>query len=120
MEDLDNFNSWRLYHKCTKVDSHELPEIGFVVSDGDLDIAIGFIIKTDTSRCIFAFPVVNPQANKKQRQDGLDLLIKAVVSWQELSGYKSLYSWTNKSKQAQRLIENGFLEYDSNVKHFLG
>lgn len=115
--DLELFNDWREAHKSVRMYGGSLPETGLVVQKEGRDIAIGFLVRTDTNICILCYPVVNPKVHRDVRKVALDYLVKAAIEWVELSDFEILYTWSGMPLQVKRLESNGFSVYDTNVTH---
>lgn len=90
---------------------------GKIIEYDELPICAGFLYNTDSSICIFEFPVCNPVIDKEIRDICIDELINVSRRWAKNRNYKLLYAPSNKIKFINRLQDNGFIKIDDNMTH---
>lgn len=113
----DIVGSWWKKHKSLIPQREYLPETGLIVFVDDKPVCSGFIYKTDSVICILAWVVCNPDANKKERDSGLNYLIKSFVQWSEKAGFKIIHTSVGGEKYLQRLEDEGFTRTDKGKTH---
>ena len=63
-----------------------LPKVGVFIQE----VAVGFLIQTDTSTAILDFFIANPEATKAARSTALDMIAKELIGKAKMLGFDSV------------------------------
>lgn len=121
-QDYDMLALWWKNQNLTPPPPDALSQTGVIVSINGEDSAMSFLYKTDSSFCVLAFTVCNPDIRGKERDMSLDYLIDSAIEWCNKSGFKSIMCNSEHPKFIKRLVGKGFKIPVDNVKHlfFIG
>lgn len=96
----------------------KLPEIGIIAEDENKKYAVGFAHQCDGQWIIFEWLVTNPQANARERKEGLEVITKAVTEIAKATG-REIFSSLH-SKGLIRLFEGaGFQKTDTEMTNMV-
>lgn len=106
-EDYDDIKSWWENHGGeTFLNKGYLPSIGFISYEGQDKIACCFAYKDSMAKAAFlAWVCVNPKANKKVRDEGIDKAIQECIRMCDSIGIHFVWTGTS-NKFLQKRIEN--------------
>jgi len=118
--DYDNIVKWWKFWRFPAPSLSMLSDVGIIVSEGDVDIACGWLYVTNSSMCLVEFIVSNPEVRDK---DLRHLAITGLINELTLSaielGYEYAYtSLTNKNLQ-NKYKDCGFLEGSINCTEYI-
>lgn len=114
--DYETLSTWWTGYDFPVVPKECLPENGLII-DG---LCAGFIYKTDSNIAIMEWIIGNKEADSGARKAALEDLIKSLTDMARSLGYKRVFSMVKHPNLIQLYKENGFLESDTNMTHFVG
>lgn len=92
-------SKWFKEHRGDNIPEDLLSEVGFIIPG----VAVGFLIKTNTSMCLFEPFITNPEASKEDRDWALAFIVTCLEHEALRLGYKSCYGIAT----APTMIEHG-------------
>jgi hypothetical protein len=92
-----------------------LPKTGFIV-DG---ICAGFLYRTDSSMTILEWIVANPNSDKIQRRQALDLVIAALLDEAKRGGSSAVFTSCNHKGLLARYEAHGFQVTDTGMTNLI-
>jgi len=92
-----------------------LPATGMIV-DG---VAAGFLYRTDSKICWLEFVISNPESDKSDRSQALNLIIDDLLSQAKESGFKSVFTSLEHPGLIQRYEDFGFLITDTKMSNMI-
>jgi len=110
-EDLPVLNEWlRLRgHKAAEV--YDLPAVGFLVSEGDFEIAACFLRRCEGGLGIVEGLTSNPTATSALRHQALDMAIQCVIEEAKSRDITKLLAWTvDAGTQVRSIARHGFVQ----------
>ena len=107
---------WEEHGSCVPSPEYLSPN-GLIIEISGNPVAAGFLYKTDSAICVFEWVIVNPKADKKQRNQALYYLIETAQKWAARTGFKMIYTSVKGPKFVERLKEKGFIETDTGQSH---
>ena len=114
--DFEVFYSWCDAHQFPKLPRSILSSRGYMVFIEDKPIVAGFLYKDETSGfCFFAWPVMNPLASSKEREEGFSALIEHVRVEANKIGGLMMVATPNHQGLINRYMHNGFKSTDQNI-----
>lgn len=120
-KDYNIIKKWFLAFGHTPPKKDYLPLNGFMIYIKKKPMACGFVYNTDSSMCLFDFPVSNPAGTKEERDMAINELINIVKEYSKIAGYKVIYTSKCSKKFIDRLEKQGFSSGSSgNVHLFYG
>lgn len=105
---------WSLYN-WPGVNLNALPKTGFIVEG----FAAGFLYKTDSTFAIMEFIVGNKNADKNQRREAIDLVIKSLINEAKNTGYELIFSSIEHPNLMKIYEENGLMKTDTNMTNYI-
>lgn len=96
-------------------DRNMLPKTGLIIEN----ICAGFLYKTDSDVALLEFIIANPESNKEERSEALDLLINNLVNIAKESGYKAIFTSLQHTKLLERYKKHGFIETDKSMTNMI-
>lgn len=89
--DYEEMKSW--YNKRNEdcIPIHFLPKVGFIIPN----ICVGFLYQTDGKFGLIENFITNPDADKKDRHEALDLLIQKLLDTAKELNYTYIIATTN-------------------------
>lgn len=115
-EHYDMISEWWKSHRSHVPPKEFLSQTGIVIYD-EKPLAVGFLYKTDSAFCYFAFAVVNPESAKEKRDRALEFLIDSACEWATKAGFKSVLCNSEYKKFTKRLENKGFFRPVKHVDH---
>lgn len=88
----------------------ELPEIGYLALNGSEYVAAGFLRKAEGNYGIADGFVTNPEINGTLRNEGLDEVLKQIISKAKQLRLKVIIAWTKDFNTLSRAKRHGFEE----------
>ena len=104
--DLAHINKWNSLRGTIEFESSQLPVFGYIVEH----TAVGFLMQTDTSNCIFDGFLTNPLAQGDLRHIALKEIIAALIDMAKMLKFKKIYAFTNEDSIVHRAFENSFVK----------
>lgn len=86
----------------------ELPDVGFVVSEGEEIIAAGFIRQTEGDYALVDSYITNKNSPPVQRDQALDLITKELINISKSLGFKTLVATSIDQNTIDRSLRHGF------------
>lgn len=102
-EDYPEVLSWWEARKI-RMPEDVLSSIGSIVPG----IAAGFLIRTNTSACIFEPFIANPRASKEDRNTALNAIMVDLVQEARLLGFKRVFGFSSNEPMIERALKVGF------------
>lgn len=104
----DVVNWWR-FHKWAPPARELLPFLGFIAESEQGKLAAQWIYEAKTGKiCYIEFLISNPEANKEERKDGIDLVISRCIREARDRGYFLAYTSVKHPLLVPRLEKHGF------------
>lgn len=116
-KDYDIISAWWREHGSYVPMQQHLPPTGLMVEIENEPASAGFLFNTDAKICVVEFIICNPQLNKQQRNDAINLLIEKLRDVAIKIGYTAIYTSTGIPKFINRFKDAGFIEADKNQTH---
>ena len=112
---------WEAWPEWVNPPKDFLPDngTGGLIVEKDVPIAAGFIYYTNSKGALFEWVVSNPDYREADRKDAIELLIKSAEEGWKQKGGKFLFFWGNSTNLNNNLMENGFIEGDTNYSHLI-
>jgi hypothetical protein len=107
----DTLSKWWEGNKWPAVPLDMLPPKTLFV-DG---FCAGFLMETNTSMCFFEWMVGNPEADKIERSEALDLLAQVAIETAKSRGFKVLACVLENKRLINRMQKYGFTIGDANA-----
>jgi len=96
-----------------------LPKTGYIVEKNKEPIASIFIYETNSGVGALGWPLSNKDYRENDRKLAIDMLIEAAEEGWRNKGGKFLFFWGNNTGLNSNLMENGFIEGDTNYSHLI-
>jgi hypothetical protein len=96
-----------------------LPNTGYIVEKGEQPIASIFIYETNSGVGALGWPLSDKEYRNDDRKEAVSLLIEAAEKGWKNKGGKFLFFWGSSAKLNDNLMENGFIEGDTNYSHLI-
>lgn len=104
-KDLEQIRNW--YLKRGEPDQTlVLSDIGFIVDN----VAAAFLYTTNSPICMFEAYITNPETNKDERKEALDLITNKLFETAKNMNFKTIISLVNNKATHQRCLDYGFFE----------
>lgn len=100
-DDLPFLNDWLRARDLSPKEIHDIPSIGFVVSEGDFRIATCFLRRCEGNYGIVDGLCTNPEADSELRHYAIDVAVKIICEEAKQREITHLVAWT---------VDNGTLE----------
>lgn len=107
--------SWMSKHAFPLPPPSYLPTRGYVVED----TASGFLYATDSAFGFVEWVATNPDKDKEERSQGVDLLMETITKEAKSLNMQALFSMSGVEAYKTILKRNGFQESDTNQSHFV-
>lgn len=120
-KDYQDVAAWWKAWGWPEIPREALPEMGLIVSEGEVKICAGFLYRTDSCMCCIDFFVSNPEAEKKQRDAAMQMLINSLVGKAKESGFKAVFSFVRRKDGGliRRMIRAGYTVTDREMCHLV-
>ena len=92
---------------------------GLVIHDAEQDLAMGFLYYTDTAFTWMEWITGNPDANKFQRRDALDILIRELTIKAKENGSEAIFTSMKHPGLIERMQKHGFLVSDEGMTNLV-
>ncbi len=96
-----------------------LPETGYIVEKNNQPIVSIFIYETNSGVGALGWPLSNKDYREDDRGYAIEMLIKSAEEGWKQKGGKFLFFWGNSTNLNNNLMENGFIEGDTNYSHLI-
>ena len=103
-DDFDAFIEWHHQRGIRAVALDALPSYGLVVEN----IAMGFLVSTDTEMAILDFFITNPETSKVVRDQALDEIVMGLLRYGDEQGFTTFKCDTQLTAIADRANKFGF------------
>lgn len=117
--DYGRLSAWWKAHRAHVPSPEYLSETGLIIDIDKNPVAAGFLYKTDSAFCYFAFCTVNPEASRPERSQALEYLIHSAQEWAKKGGYKAIICNSEHKKFTNRLLDKNFEIPVKNVEHLV-
>lgn len=87
-----------------------LPKTGLIVPN----VAVGFLVSTDTNYCFFEPFIGNPKVDKEERNTALFTIIDGLIDEAKRMGYDLIFGVLSHPKMIERGLERGFVKIIGN------
>lgn len=118
-EDYEDVKSWWLGHKWTPVEPEVLPKIGFISQSEKEKLCAVWIYQSDAVITWLEWLVSNPKADKEDRKQAIDPVIKRALWTAKDLGYTKVYTSVKHPLLNDRYKKLGFQETDSGVTQLI-
>lgn len=110
--DYYTLSYWWDKHGQNYPELETLPDSGYIVDN----IAACFVYKTNSNLAMIEFLISNPESNKEERNQAIDLVIDACINDAKESGYKVIYNVVDLKKPhvVKRFTDRGFETINDN------
>lgn len=95
-----------------------LPPTGVVVTNYEVPVCVGFMIKCDNKMVIFTDFVSNISAPKDLRNAAVIYMRNYLEKIARVEGFQVISSWTSVPRHKERLKKLGFKKFENNLTHF--
>lgn len=95
---------WGLRHNIGALSKNSLPATGLII-DG---IAVGFLYQTDSDICYLENLISNPDSNKEERLEAVNLIINGLIEKAKELKFKTVYSHTTLNSVIEHAFKNGY------------
>jgi len=109
-KDFEAIRSW-YEARHLKVLEEDFPKIGIIVPG----IAAGFLMQTDTMACILEPFIANPDTNKLDRDQALNLIMGELIEEAGDLGYTRIFGFSSNTPMLRRARKWGFIEVESST-----
>ena len=109
---------WWESYGFTPVGIEVLPEQVFVVSKGDTPLYSMFLYETNSKLCWVAWQLANPDTSTREREGGLDFIIKEVTRYAKEKGFTLVFTTSPVKPVQDSLLESGYVEGDLKVNQY--
>lgn len=116
--DFETINSWWLEHLKLSFPKDYVSKYGVVAYDPAPQAVIFMYPTLGSSMALLGFPVVNPKANRKERDEALDAAYTEIRRRAKGLGYSSLWTWSGVPPVMGRLSKLGYTGTDEEVTIF--
>ena len=97
-----------------------LPETGVIMTNGGVDVAVGFLYKTDSCVCWAENFVASKTAPRELRKGAIDALIKQMAIVAKEQGFLMMMSSVQHPGLIKKLIAAGYNEkYETNMSNLM-
>ena len=83
---------------------------GIISNINGTNVACGFLYFTNSDICWIEFIVANPNVSKKDRSEGLNIMIEKLCEEAKLMGFKIVFSSIKQESLINRMKNLGFIE----------
>lgn len=101
--DFEAISGWHIAHGKWPIDRDDLPPLGFI-EDG---VAVGFLIRTDSSMAFVHYCITNPNAPISKRHAAMHAIIEACVDAAKAFGFKYVLTWSGNKGAVRRAVQHG-------------
>ena len=113
--DYTKLASWWSAHKWPVLPEHYLPKTGIIVESNSNPICAGFLYRTDSAFAWLEFVVADPNSDKIERRQGLDLLVAALLDEAQKQGFSAVHTSAQHPSLIDRYVSHGFTVSDTNM-----
>ena len=103
-KDYDTICGWFNKRNLNSPTSKQLPKNGAIVDD----LACGFLFITDGDFAYIDFYISNPDSEKEQRAEALQLVTKQLIAWAEYMEFSQIMANTQFDSIEKLALQNGF------------
>lgn len=112
--DILQLNRWLFNRDMTPLKIENLPKSGFIIDE----IAVGFLILTNTNAGILDYFISNPLSKKEERSDALISIANRLIILAKTAGLTAIKCDTKYKSVAEKLQSVGFKETGSYQSFF--
>lgn len=110
-EDLPVLNEWLRLRGNKPTEVYDLPAVGFMVSEGDFEIAACFLRRCEGGLGIIEGLTTNPTASSALRHAAIDMVVQCVIEEAKARDIGKLLTWTvDAGTQVRGLNRHGFVQ----------
>lgn len=107
--DYADVSAWWRAHKWPPIPREVLPFLGFIAESDQGKLAAQWVYEAKTGNiCYIEFLISNPQADKLERKDAIDLVISKSLREAKERGYLFAYTSVKHPLLVPRLEKHGF------------
>lgn len=111
---------WWEGHKFPVLPLNALPKKCIIIQNqNEISTHAIFPYTTDSDICWIAYPVSNPHIDKKEKEGGLESLIKFASEYAKENKFTYAFTTSPLQKVQEALLLDGYQIGDTNVNHYL-
>jgi len=111
----EEIRRWWQGWKWEPVPLESLPENGVIIPG----FAVGFLYKTDSNIAWLEWIVANPEADKSQRRQAVEIVIEYLTGKAKELGFKRVFTTTVHPTLKRMFGQRKYIQTDDKVSHFL-
>jgi len=117
--DLPMMHKWWEAHDWVPPIPQMLSPTGILVSENDFPICGGWYIQTNSQTALAEWIVKNPDAKKKQCDNGLRLLYDTIEELARTDGFKLIITFLNHPKFEEFLLTKEYIKGDDSLNTYI-
>lgn len=110
---------WWSKHKWPIIAPDTLSKLGIVVRDGEQNVCVGWLYRTDSTIAWLEFIVANPDASGKTRYKALDLLIETLTGHAKDLGFEAVFSSLQHHGLMKKFMKAGYVPTDTGITNMI-
>lgn len=118
--DYTEVAKWWVAHGWQPVPPGSLPIIGMIVESPKNKLCAGWIYQTDSDIAWLEWVVGNPEADKMERSEALDMLVQSLLRAAKERGHSAIFTTLRHERLIERYKKHGFKVTDENMTCMIG